>query len=130
MTESNYEKTHNIFRLAILIAVVGGVLIGVMKNNPTIALISVVVGMILLISIQRKYKVILADERIQQIWLKAGDSTFRLFTVGFALLFFSNFYHPFIKPLTSEEIGSMFGYISCIMLICHMVLYAYYKSRM
>ncbi len=44
MTESNYEKTHNISRLAIILAVVGGVLIGVMKNNPIIALIRVVVG--------------------------------------------------------------------------------------
>ncbi|HEY9246804.1 MAG TPA: DUF2178 domain-containing protein [Candidatus Methanoperedens sp.] len=130
MTESNYEKTHNIFRLVILIAVVGGVLIGVIKNNPIIALISVVVGMILLISIQRKYKVTLADERIQQINLKAGNSTFRVFTVGFALLFFTNFYYPFIKPLTSEDVGSMFGYIASIMMVCNLVFYAYYKSRM
>ncbi len=130
MTENNYEKTHNIFRLAILIAVVGGVLIGVIKNNPIIALISVVVGMILLFSIQRKYKVTLVDERIQQISLKAGDSTFRVFAVGFALLFFTNYYHPFIKPLTSEDVGSMFGYIASIMMVCNLVFYAYYKSRM
>ena len=100
MTESNVEKTHNIFRLAIMIAVVGGVLIGVMKNNPIIALISVVVGMILLIGIQRKYKVTLTDERIQQISLKAGDRTFRVFTVVFA-------------------------YISAIMMTCNMVFYVY-----
>ncbi|MFZ3384688.1 MAG: DUF2178 domain-containing protein [Candidatus Methanoperedens sp.] len=130
MTESNLEKTHNIFRLAIMIAVVGGVLIGVMKNNPIIALISVVVGMILLHSIQRKYKVTLTDERIQQISLKAGDRTFRVFTVGFALLFFANYYYPFINPLTSEDAGSMFAYISAIMMTCNLVFYAYYKSRM
>lgn len=129
MTESNYEKTHKIFRLAILIAVVGGVLIGVIKNNPIIALISVVAGIILLYSIQRKYKVIVADERIQVIWLKAGNATFRVFTVGFALLFFINYYYPFIRPLTSEDAGS-FGYIAAIMMTCHQVFFAYYKSRM
>ncbi|CAG0976264.1 MAG: hypothetical protein MPEBLZ_00316 [Candidatus Methanoperedens nitroreducens] len=130
MTESNHEKTHKIFRLAILIAVVGGVLIGVIKNNPIIALISVVVGIILLYSIQRKYKVIVADERIQVIWLKAGNSTFRVFTVGFALLFFINYYYPFIRPLTSEDAGSLFGYIAAIMMTCHQLFFAYYKSRM
>ena len=113
-----------------MIAVVGGVLIGVMKNNPIIALISVVVGMILLIGIQRKYKVTLTDERIQQISLKAGDRTFRVFTVGFALLFFTNYNYPFIKPLTSEDAGSMFAYISAIMMTCNLVFYAYYRSRM
>ena len=128
MTESNYEKTHNIFRLAIMIAVVGGVLIGVMKNNPIIALISVVIGMVLLYNIQKKYKVTLTDERIQQISLKAGDATFRVFTVGFALLFFTNYYHPFIKP--SEDVGGMFAYISAIMMTCNLVFYAYYRSRM
>ena len=130
MIESKYEKTHNIFRLAILIAVVGGVLIGVMMNNPIIAIISVVIGMILLISIQRKYKVTLVDERIQQISLKAGDSTFRMFTVVFALLFFVNYYHPFIEPLTSEDAGSMFGYIASIMMACDLIFYAFYRTRM
>ncbi len=126
MTESNYEKTHNILRLAILIGIVGGILIG---GTPIIALISVVVGMILLYSIQRKYKVILADERIQQIRLKAGDATFRVFGVGFALLFFINYYHPFIRPLTSEDAGSMFAYIASMMMTCNLVFYVYYKSR-
>lgn len=130
MTESNYEHTHNIFRLAILIAVVGGVLIGVIMNNPIIALISVVVGMILLFSIRKKYKVTLTDERIQQISLKAGTATFRVFTVGFALLFLTNYYHPFIKTLTSEDVTSMFGYIASMMMTCNLVFYAYFKSRM
>lgn len=129
MTESNYEKTHNIFRLAILIAIVGGVLIGGIMNNPIVSLISVVVGMILLYSIQRKYKVILTDERIQHIWLKAGDATFRVFAVGFGSLFFISYYYPFIRPLTSEDVTSMFGYIASIMMTCQQVFYAYYKSR-
>ena len=130
MTENNYEKTHNIFRLVIIIAVVGGVLIGVMNNNPIIALISVVVGMILLFSIQRKYKVTLTDERIEQIRLKAGESTFRVIVIGFTLLFLINYYYPFIRPLSSENIGNMLAYISAIMMTCDLVFYAYYKSRM
>jgi uncharacterized membrane protein len=127
LTESNNEKTHNILRLAILIGIVSGILIG---GTPIIALISVVVGMILLSTIQRKYKVILADERIQQIRLKAGDATFKVFGVGFTLLFFINYYHPFIRPLTSEDAGSMFAYIASMMMTCNLVFYAYYKSRM
>ncbi len=127
MTESNNERTHNILRLAILIGIVCGILIG---GTPIIALISVVVGMVLLSSIQRRYKVILADERIQQIRLKAGDATFRVFGIGFALSFFINYYHPFIRPLTSEDAGSMFAYIASMMMTCNLFFYAYYKSRM
>lgn len=127
MIESNYEKTHNILRLVILIGIVSGILIG---GTPIIALISVVVGMILLYGIQRKYKVTLTDERIQQIRLKAGDATFKVFGVGFALLFFINYYYPFIRPLTSEDAGSMFAYIASMMMTCNLVFYAYYKSRM
>jgi uncharacterized membrane protein len=130
LTESNYEHTHNIFRLAILIAVVGGVLIGVIMNNPIIALLSVVVGMILLFSIRKKYKVTLTDERIQQISLKAGTATFRVFTVGFTILFLTNYYHPFIKTLTPEDVTSLFGYIASIMITCNLVFYAYFQSRM
>lgn len=130
MTEINYEKTHNVYRLSILIAIVVGVFLGVTKNNPIIALASVVIGMILLSLIRKKYKVTLTDERIQKISLKAGDATFRLFTVGFALLFVANFYHPFIKALTSEDVTSIFGYIASIMMTCNLVFFAYYKSRM
>lgn len=130
MTESNHEKTHNIFRLVILIAIVGGVLIGVIKNNPIIALISVVVGMLLLYSIQRTYKVTLTDERIQQIRLKAGNATFEVFAVGFGSLFLISYYYPFIRPLTSEDVTSMFGYIASMMITCNLVFYTYYKSRM
>ena len=130
MIESNVEKTHNIFRIVIMIAVVGGVLIGVMKNNPIIALISVVVGMILLFRIQRIYKVTLTDERLEQIRLKAGESTFRIIVVGFTLLFLINYYYPFIEPLSSENAGNMLAYISAIMMTCDLVLFAYYKSRM
>lgn len=77
----------------------GGVLIGGIKNNPIIVLISVVVGMILLYSIQRKYKVILADERIQMIWLKSGDATFRVFAFVFGSLFLT------IHDMTQDDLA-------------------------
>ena len=130
MKESKVEKTHNVFRMAIMIAVVGGVLTGVMKNNPIIALISVVAGMILLFIIRRKYKVTLTDERLEQIRLKAGESTFRVIVVGFTLLFLINYYYPFIRPLSSENAGNMLAYISAIMMTCDLVFFAYYKGRM
>lgn len=64
------------------------------------------------------------------IWLKAGDATFRMFALRFGSLFFINYYYPFIRPLTSEGAGSMFGYLAAIMMICQQFLFAYYKSRM
>ena len=121
---------YNILRLLSFLIAIAGVLIGVVKNDAIIAFISVGLGMVLLLTIHRKYKVISTDERIQQIKQKAGSATFGVFAIGFSLLFLINYYvYPFTNPLTSEDVGSMFGYISILMIYCNLGFYAYYKSK-
>ena len=123
------RNMYTILRIASFLIAVAGVLIGVIKSNPIIAFIGVGLGMFLLLSVQRKYKVVSIDERIQQIKQKAGSATFAVFAFGFALLFLINYVHPFTKPLTSTGVGSMFGYISILMIYCNLGFYAYYKSK-
>lgn len=129
MTKSKINE-YNILRLLSFLIAVAGVLTGVVKNDPIIAFIGIGLGMVLLLSVQRRYKVVSTDERIQHIRQKAGSATFGVFAVGFSLLFLINYYvYPFTNPLTSEDVGSMFGYISILMIYCNLGFYAYYKSK-
>lgn len=129
MTKSELNK-YNTLRIVSIFIAVTGVLTGVVKNDMIIAFIGVGLGMVLLLSVHRRYKVISTDERIQHIKQKAGSATFGVFAIGFSLLFLINYYvYPFTNPLTSEDVGSMFGYISILMIYCNLVFYVYYKSK-
>lgn len=129
MTKSKMTE-YQILRIGSFLIAVAGVLIGVIKNDPIIAFIGVGLGIVLLLTIHRKYKVISTDERIRHIKQKAGSATFGVFAIGFSLLFLINYYiYPFTNPLTSEDVGSMFGYISILMIYCNLGFYAYYKSK-
>ncbi len=128
MTISKLNK-YNILRIVSILIAVPGVLISVIMNNLVIASISVGFGVVLFLSVQRRHEGVSIDERIQQIKQKAGSATFAVFTIGFALLFLINYVYPFTKPLTSEDVGNIFGYISILMIYCNLGFYAYYKSK-
>lgn len=128
MTKSKMNEYY-ILRILSFIIAVGSVLISLILNNFLIASIGVGFGVVLFLSVQKRHKGVSIDERIQHIKQKAGSATFAVFTIGFALLFLINYVYPFTKPLTSEDVGNMFGYIYMLMICCNLGFYAYYKSK-
>ncbi|MDI6859521.1 MAG: DUF2178 domain-containing protein [Methanocellales archaeon] len=129
MVEKNDEKRHRFYLVLSMAIAVIGVLVAVVKANPIIGAMAVGVAIVVITS-AKKYRVITTDERIQKISDRAGCATFVFFTLGFMLLYMLNFVHPFVKPMSSEAIGSCLGFISILMLYCYLTFYGYYKRKM
>jgi uncharacterized membrane protein len=109
---------------------VTGVLIGVLKNSLIIAFIGVGAGLVVLISAQKKYQLLLTDERLRQIKQRAGNLTFVIFLLAFALITLISNVSPFSGLMASINAASMVGVIFFLMMYCYLGLYAYYKSKM
>ncbi len=113
-----------------MIISVTGVLIGVLKNSLIIAFIGVGAGLIVLISAQKKYQLVLTDERLRQIKQRAGNLTFVLFLLAFALISLISNVYPFSEILSSINAANMVSVIFFLMMYCYLGLYAYYKNKM
>jgi uncharacterized membrane protein len=121
---------YNIFRILSMVIAVTGVLIGVLKNSLIIAFIGVGAGLVVLIGAQKKYQLVLTDERLRQIKQRAGNLTFVIFLLAFALMTLISNVPPFSGMLASINAASMVGVIFFLMMYCYLGLYAYYKSKM
>jgi uncharacterized membrane protein len=130
LTKTSDEKMYNIFRILSMVIAVTGVLIGVLKNSLIIAFIGVGAGLVVLIGAQKKYQLVLTDERLRQIKQRAGNLTFVIFLLAFALMTLISNVPPFSGMLASINAASMVGVIFFLMMYCYLGLYAYYKSKM
>jgi uncharacterized membrane protein len=130
LTKAHDEKMYNIFRVLAMTIAVTGVLIGVLKNSLIIAFIGVGAGLIVLISAQKKYQLVLTDERLRQIKQRAGNLTFVLFLLAFALISLISNVYPFSEILSSINAANMVSVIFFLMMYCYLGLYAYYKNKM
>ncbi len=70
---------------AYLIAV-SSVLAGVLTSNRLIGLIGVGIGIIIIISARRRYRVVTYDERTIEINRRAASAAFRVFALGLLVL--------------------------------------------
>ncbi|MBN2487776.1 MAG: DUF2178 domain-containing protein [Methanosarcinaceae archaeon] len=130
MTKASDEKMYNIFRILSMVISVTGVLIGVLKNSLIIGFIGVGAGLVVLISAQKKYQLVLTDERLRQIKQRAGNLTFVIFLLAFALISLISNVPLFSEILASINAASMVSVIFFMMMYCYLGLYAYYKSKM
>jgi len=122
MVKKNDEKRYRFYLVLSMVIAVIGVLVAVVKANPIIGAMAVGVAIVIMTSVRRKCKVITTDERIQKISDRAGCATFVFFTLGFMLLYMLNFVHPFVKPMSSDAVGSCLGFISILMLYCYLIV--------
>ena len=125
------KKMFRIWRMTAYIIVVSSVLVGVLTSNMLIGLIGVGIGIIILISARRRYRVVTYYERTIEINRRAASAAFRVFAIGLLVLYILNRYvYPFIGTMSGEAVGDWLAILVCLMLYCHLGFYAYYRWRM
>jgi uncharacterized membrane protein len=125
------KKKANIKRVRIvtLVLVAGVVSVGVVRNNFILALVGVVVGMLFLVMVRRRMKVVLVDEKTEKVCDKAGRAAFG---VAAAVLGVSSVVLVFVgrqgEPYL-EALGTLVSYLVLFMLLVYGVFYYYFKKR-
>jgi len=122
---------YKIWRVAAHVIGVTSVLAGVLTSNVILAAIGVAIGMVILISAKRRYKVVTYDERTLEISRRAASTTFRVFVIGLLVVYLLNRYvYPLIGMMSVEAAGDWLGILPALMLYCYLGFYAYYRARM
>lgn len=80
------KKMFRIWRMTAYLIAVSSVLAGVLTSNMLIGLIGVGIGIILIISARRRYRVVTYDERTIEINRRAASAAFRVFALGLLVL--------------------------------------------
>lgn len=116
------RKRYSLIRIAIVTAVGCTVSYAVSVNNPLIALISVVAGILILKLAERGVDEPLIDERVERISEKASRRTLEIIGVFGALL-------SATLIASGREEGYVLGFLICVSLVLYMVFYAVYSKR-
>ena len=80
------KKMFRIWRMTAYLIAVSSVLAGVLTSNMLIGLIGVGIGIIIIISARRRYRVVTYDERTIEINRRAASAAFRVFALGLLVL--------------------------------------------
>lgn len=80
------KKMFRIWRMTAYLIAVSSVLAGVLTSNRLIGLIGVGIGIIIIISARRRYRVVTYDERTIEINRRAASAAFRVFALGLLVL--------------------------------------------
>ncbi len=115
-----------------VITIVVGFVIGlsVIMREPTIAIVAVIIGMILLYSLKSRVKQVIEDERIYIISEKASRRTIQVVgtitaLLGLAIIGLSKSGH-----LKLAEVGFSLAYFATALLMVYMIFYCYYAKKL
>ena len=128
---TNNKRMFTIWRVAAHVIAVASVTAAVLTSNAIIGAIGVGVGMLILISAKRRYRVVTYDERTLEISRRAASATFRIFAMGLLVVYMLNRYiYPVIGVMSGEAVGDGLAILVSLMLWCYLGFYYYYMRRM
>jgi len=104
--------------------------ISVINNNIYLALVGVLIGLLFLLFVRKKTKVVLVDERIQAIGGYAARITYIALTMILALLalFFMSVGKR-TNEINYEALGTILSYITLLSLALYSLSYKYYSKK-
>jgi len=123
------EGTFRRLRIAITIFVAGTVSIAVSTNNPLLAVVAVITGMVFMAVVKRKTKAKLTDERVERVSEIAAKWTYVVFTSSMAvtslLLIFINQRYAFL-----ESLGILFSYLTMFLLVLYTLFFHFFSRKL
>lgn len=125
----NYKK-FMIYRLAIVAFIAIVVSIAVSSNNFYLAISAVLVGIMLMFLVKKKFTKITVDERVISISGLASRATYMIITLflaisGLFLILSSRSHGDFY----GESIGTIFIYIAMFMIAIYSISYHYFNKK-
>jgi uncharacterized membrane protein len=121
------------FRIYKAIIAVGlgiAVAIAIVSDTPIIALVAVIAAIVIAVTIERRNKEVVRDERILQINGKAATASFNtLLIIGAAGSLGIALFHSQL-PENVVFLGSIMGYFICAALLLQMCFYAYFSRKL
>jgi len=123
------RKKFKLYGLVTTIAV--GFLVGlsVVRGEPIIAIIAVVIGMILLYSLKSRVKQVIEDERVYRISEKASRRTIQVIGITTAILGLAIIGLSRSGYLELTEVGFSLAYFATALLVVYMIFYCYYAKK-
>jgi len=106
------------------------VAIAVVYNNAILALAGVAIGMLFLLLVRKKTKIVLVDERIQNIGGRAARLTYVILTV--TLAFFSLVFITTGRrtgEANYETLGTILSFITLFSLALYSLSYKYFSKK-
>ncbi|MBC7114280.1 MAG: hypothetical protein PWR13_1305 [Archaeoglobi archaeon] len=116
------RKRYALLSAAVLALIGGAVGYAVLKNQPLVALLSLISGIILLKFLRRRVGEVLEDERVIRISERASRRTLQVFAISAALLS-----ALLIATGKYRVEGSILGFAVCGILILYLIFYAVYS---
>ena len=109
--------------LSVLLLAVVGVLVGysVTKENPLLALLSVVIGLVVLRVMRKRVDEVLEDEFIKRISEKASEKTLQILLISCALV------GMLLISLGNVQ-GYPLSYVACAGVLIYLAFYIYYRT--
>jgi uncharacterized membrane protein len=123
------RKKFKLYGLVLTIFV--GFVIGLsaFRGEPIIAIVTMVVGMILLFALKSRVKQVIEDERIYRISEKASRKTIQVVGTTTALLGLSILGLSKSGYLELVEVGYSLACFATVLLIVYMIFYGYYAKK-
>jgi len=116
----------------LVITIVVGFIIGlsVVRGEPAIAIVAVVIGMMLLYSLKSRVKQVIEDERVYRISEKASRRTIQVVGTTTAILGLSILGLSRSGYLELDEVGFSLAYFATALLMVYMIFYGYYSKKL
>lgn len=123
------RKKFKLYGRVITIAVGFMVGLSAIRGEPTIAIVAVIIGIMLLYSLKSRVKQVIEDERIYRISEKASRRTIQVVGVITAILGLAIIGLSKIGYLKLAEIGFSLAYFATVLLVVYMIFYGYYSKK-
>jgi uncharacterized membrane protein len=123
------RKKFKLYWLIITIAV--GFLVGLSaaRGEPTIAIVAVVIGIILLYAFKSRVKQVIEDERVYRISEKASRRTIQVVGTTTALFGLAILGLSRSGYLELAEVGYSLACFAAVLLMVYMIFYGYYAKK-
>jgi len=123
-------KQYNIIRTIIGLLIATIVMMAIIINNFQLAFTGLFIGMLFLFLAKSKFKKVVVDERVISVSKTASRVTYSVVTMFLA---FSGIFSVFIarnnENLYLESLGTVFCYISLLMIIVYSISYYYFNKK-
>jgi uncharacterized membrane protein len=124
-------RTNRLCTLVIVIALAAFMAWSILMEKPLFVPIAGIVVALLLVDLCRRYtKEIMVDERVQKINEKASAISHRISSILMAIIGLVFIAVGNNLPSEYEIVGATLAYSVCAMLLIHLSLYYFYKSRL
>ena len=124
------RKKFKIYSLIITISVGFVIGLSVIRGEPAIAIIAVIMGMIIVYSIKSRVKQVIEDERIYRISEKASRRTIQVVGTITAILGLTIIGLGRSGYVEFVEIGFSLAYFATVLLLVYMIFYSYYARKL